>query len=90
MKKIDNSILEKIKRICYEGVLYEFINQESRNCVKELTRVFLDINGYKQNNIKCDEENNDVYMVDSGHIKLEIFEEDLYDSKLIKIHTIIL
>lgn len=90
MKKIDNSVLEHIKELCYKEVLGKLINSKTRYYIKTIVENFLNYNGYRINWVKCDQENNDVYMVDSGHVKIEISEEDFSGSQSSKFFVIIL
>lgn len=74
-KKINSSVKEHITILCYEVLLGEMINQESRMKAKQITENYLNNNGYKINWVKCDEENNSCDVVDSCQVILHISEE---------------
>lgn len=89
-KKIDNAVREHVRTICYEAILFEQIDHETRKKVKEITENYLNNNGYKIERVVCDESNNPPDIVDSRNIKLEIWEETIPGSKLQIFHTIML
>lgn len=89
-KKIDQSILENLKFLCYDIVIGEMIDQETMRKVKQLVENRLNNGGYKIEKVKCDEENNPSDLIDSGQMKIEIWEEVIPGSSEKKIHTIIL
>lgn len=89
-KKIDQKIREHLQILCYEVVLGEMINQETRNKAKTVVENYLNNGGYKIEFVKCDEENNPPDLVDSSQMKIEIWEETIPGSSTKKIHTIIL
>jgi len=89
-KKIEQSTLENLKFLCYDIVIGEMIDQETMSKVKHLVENRLNNGGYKIEKVKCDEENNPPDLVDSGQMKIEIWEEVMLGSSEKKIHTIIL
>jgi hypothetical protein len=89
-KKIDQSVRDHLQILCYEVVLGEMIDQETRNNAKVVVENYLNNNGYKIDYVKCDEENNPPDLVDSNQMKIEIWEETIPGSSTKKIHTIML
>ena len=89
-KKIDQSVREHLKMLCYEVVLGEIIDQETRNKAKRIVENYLNNNGYKIDLVKCDQENNSPDIVDSNQVKIEIWEETIPGSSTKTIHTVML
>ena len=89
-KKIDQAVRDHLQILCYEVVLGEMINQDTRNNAKRVVESYLNNNGYKIERVKCDEENNPPDLVDSNQMKIEIWEETIPGSSEKKIHTIML
>jgi hypothetical protein len=89
-KKIDHSVREHLQILCYEVVLGEIIDQETRDKAKKVAEDYLSNNGYKIELVKCDEENNPPDLVDSNCMKIEVFEETVPGSSIRIIHTIML
>lgn len=89
-KKIDNSVKQHIKELCYSKVFAEPIDKTTRSLVKYITETYLNNNGYKINWVKCNEENNPPNIIDAGKLVITISEEDFPGSQSEKIHTIVL
>jgi hypothetical protein len=87
-KKIDNKILEHVKLLCYEVVLGEMIDQETRNNAKNTAAKFFKENDYSINWVKCDQENNPPDVVDSNRMIINVSEQVESGSLEEIIHTI--
>ena len=57
-KKIDETVLEKVRLKCYEVALMGIINEQTMEEVKEVAFTYLSNNGYERISVKCDFENN--------------------------------
>lgn len=89
-KKIDNSILEKVKLLCYDVLLGEQIDEKTLTNTKNIARQYLDSKGYKIINIKCDWENNPPDVIDRNEVIIDITEEEFPGSQSVLKHKIIL
>lgn len=89
-RKIDQSVREHLRMLCYEVVLGEMIDKSTRDNVKKIVENYLNDNGYKIDYVKCDEENNPPDIIDSNQMKVEIWEEIIPGSSIKIIHTIML
>jgi len=89
-KKIDSSVKEKVKLLCYEVVLGEMIDSKTWNNAKEVAQKYLNNNDYKINWVKCDAENNPPSVIDSNQMIITVSEEANPGSSGEIIHEIIL
>ena len=89
-KKIDESVREHLRILCYEVVLLEQIDKITRNNAKVVVENYLNNGGYKIDQVICDESNNPPDIVDFNHIKIEIWEQTIPGSSTRIIHTIML
>ena len=89
-KKINETVREHLRMLCYEVVLGEQIDQITMDCARDVVRTYLNSNGYKIDSVKCDQENNPSDIIDSNKMQVNIVEQGGPNSYDKIIHTIIL
>jgi hypothetical protein len=89
-KKIDETVLEKVRLKCYEVALMGIINEQTMEEVKEVAFTYLSNNGYERISVKCDFENNPPDIIDRNNMIIEIFESEFPGSSSYHKHLIIL
>lgn len=94
--KIDEILLEDLKRACYDFFAFEPVNGETRATIKYfIARYFQDKKSgenldYLIKNIKCDEENNSPELVDAGRVLIQIYEWEDITNQAWHVHKILL